>query len=409
MNKTKFMIFSNEHLKIKGNQMPRTKSALMLITTALVTIGFQGCSETKQTVSAYTSPPITIETHIAELKETLSAKQIPFKSLDQNKDKLLTAKEFTGSHPDIFTHVDKTYDGALSEKEYKAYSNAQKKIIQEKEKIPAGTLVYNNIPYTSNPHHRQYLDLYMPANADTSKPIPLVIWVHGGGWRQGSKIFTGQQTRLVNKSFAVAAINYRLSKHAPYPAQLHDCKAALRYLRKHAANFGIDPDRIGVWGSSAGGHLVALMGTTGDEPAFEGNVGVTGVSSKVQAVNDWYGPTEMFKMYDLLKSQEPEGSDLSEFPIPKLFGGMPGEKDDLIKEGSPIFQVDADNPPFLIMHADGDLVVPLEQSTLFQKELDRHNVPNEMHIIDMDKHAFFRGKREENIVHNFFIRTLKEK
>ena len=388
--------------------MSYSKVPFNLAATALLICTLQGCSNDEKTSPVKSLKPITIEAHMAALKTSLGTPKAEFDTLDLDKNGQLTATEFDSAHADIFTHVDKNYDGELSKKEYKAYAHAEKKIISEKERIPAGTLIYQNIAYTDSPHERHYLDIYLPANADKSKPLPLVIWVHGGGWRNGSKIFTGQQTKLVNKGFAVAAINYRFSKHAPYPAQIHDCKAALRFLRKYAKDFGINPDKIGVWGSSAGGHLVALMGTTGDDPTFEGELGVSGVSSKVQAVSDWYGPTDMFKMYDLLKSQYPGRDDLSNFPIPKLFNGMPGEKDTLIRQGSPLFQVDPDNPPFLIMHADGDLVVPLEQSTLFKAELDRQNVPNEMHIIDLDKHTYFRGQKEEDIVHNFFIRTLKE-
>lgn len=381
------------------------KAVTALFTAGILTLITTSCSAPSTTGKTLPYEPVTIENFLAGLKRDVTG--APFADLDLNKDGKLTGAEFTNGHSYIFNHVDRNYDGMLSAREFKAYPNIQKKLVTEKEKIPAGTRVYHDIPYAGTAYARQYLDIFLPAKTDTSGPLPLVIWVHGGGWQNGSKNHTGWQTELLNKGFALAAINYRSTRQAPYPAQLDDCKAALRFLRKYAADFDIDPDNIGFWGSSAGGHLVALMGTTGNEQAYEGSVGVTGVSTKVQAVLDWYGPTEMFKMYDLLASQQPQGADLSGFPVPKLFSGMPGDKDALIRAGSPLFQVDADNPPFMIMHADKDAVVPLEQSQLLYDELKRHNVPAQLHIVDMDDHAHFKGQKEQDMAHDFFMRTLK--
>ncbi|NQT87653.1 alpha/beta hydrolase, partial [bacterium] len=100
-------------------------------------------------------------------------------------------------------------------------------------------------------------------------PLPIVVWIHGGAWRAGTKSL-GRVMPLVERGYAVAAITYRLTGEAQWPAQIQDCKCAIRWLRAHAAEHGIDPDRIGVWGSSAGGHLVAMLGTAGDVEAFEG-------------------------------------------------------------------------------------------------------------------------------------------
>ena len=361
----------------------------------------------KSTLPAGISMQRSVIHQIEDIEATLSLTDAPFSSLDINGDNALTAEEFIGHDIEIFQEIDKKFDGRLTKKEYANYKTEQLKLLKQKSYIPEGAIVYEDIPYTENPHQRQYLDLYKPANSDPSIALPLVIWVHGGSWRKGSRIYLGQQAKLLDKGFAVASINYRLSYQAPYPAQIHDCKAALRYLRKHAQGFGIDADKIGLWGASAGGHLVALMGTTGDNPDYEGDVGVKNVSTKVQAVNVWYGPVDMFKMYDMLKSKKNVDVRPYKFPIPKLFDGMPDKKSDLIRHGSPAFQVDKDTPPFSIMHAAGDRIVPLEQSEILKAALDGHNVENELHVIDINEHSFFRGKNEQDKVHDFFERTLK--
>ncbi|MBN2000034.1 alpha/beta hydrolase, partial [candidate division KSB1 bacterium] len=133
------------------------------------------------------------------------------------------------------------------------------------------------------------LDLYIPA---AEGPLPLVIWIHGGAWRAGDKNVTPAVPLLTDHGFAVASISYRFSQHAIFPAQLHDCKAAVRWLRAHANKYHLDPLRFGVWGASAGGHLAAMLGTTGDEGTLEGKVGRKRGSSRVQAVCDWFGPTD---------------------------------------------------------------------------------------------------------------------
>src|SRR5205823_8686811 len=121
------------------------------------------------------------------------------------------------------------------------------------------------------PHlERNVLDLYRPPKAEG--PVPLVIWVHGGGWQNGDKSRT-PALDLLARGYAVASINYRLSQHAPFPAQIHDCKAAVRFLRAHAAEYRLDPDRVGAWGMSAGGHLVALLGTSDGVKELEGDLG----------------------------------------------------------------------------------------------------------------------------------------
>ncbi|NNM04865.1 MAG: alpha/beta hydrolase, partial [Gemmatimonadetes bacterium] len=160
-----------------------------------------------------------------------------------------------------------------------------------------------DVPYASV-SSAQRLDLFLPSAGEG--PFPLIIWIHGGGWRSGDKRFGGNafQLRALSEGYAVASLNYRLSGEASHPAQIHDVKTAIRWLREHRKDHRLKTKRVGVWGSSAGGHLVSLLGTSGGVASLEGSdLGVEGRSSRVQAVVDWYGPTDLNRAFDDLAAQ----------------------------------------------------------------------------------------------------------
>ena len=158
---------------------------------------------------------------------------------------------------------------------------------------PEGTLIFRDLPYVTDGHERQKLDLYLPKSENK---LPLIIWIHGGAFMAGSKE-NGVPLQYLSDGYALASINYRLSQHAIFPAQIQDCKAAVRRLRRLADKLNIDPNRFGVWGPSAGGHLVAMLGTAGDVNEFEVGENLE-YSSKVQAVVDYFGPTDFLQMDD---------------------------------------------------------------------------------------------------------------
>jgi len=208
------------------------------------------------------------------------------------------------------------------------------------------------------------LDIIRPKEKPKS-PMPVVVWVHGGAWRAGSRK-GGPAGVLASKGYFVASIEYRLSQEATFPAQIEDCKCAIRYLRAHAKKYNIDSDHIGVWGSSAGGHLVALLGTSGDVEELEGKGGWQDQSSRVQAVCDWFGPTDFPKMggrHDDINSPECQ-----------LVGGSYTEKADVVRAANPITYVSCDDPPFLIMHGEEDRTVPINQSELLDEALTKAGV-----------------------------------
>ena len=151
---------------------------------------------------------------------------------------------------------------------------------------------HRDLVYAKTPQRELALDLYIPDGA--TKP-PLIVWVHGGAWRAGSKA-KPPALWMLERGYAVASISYRLSQQAVFPAQIHDCKAAIRWLRAHASKYGYDAERIGAWGASAGGHLVALLGTSSGVKELEGDLGYNDQSSRVQAVVDYFGPTDVTAM-----------------------------------------------------------------------------------------------------------------
>ena len=214
---------------------------------------------------------------------------------------------------------------------------------------------HRDIEFAKVGEHSLKLDLYLP---EVKNP-PLVVWVHGGAWRRGSKE-SMPIPGLLGHGFAIASVSYRLSPVAPFPAQVHDIKAAIRFLRAKQEAFGYDASKVAIAGSSAGGHLVALVGTTNGHPDLEGDVGEHGdQSSDVQAIVDYYGPTNFLT---ILKQSTPHGLGVRIPALQLLLRSQPEDVPDLARLASPVFHVDANDPPLLMIHGDQDPQVPINQS-----------------------------------------------
>ena len=234
---------------------------------------------------------------------------------------------------------------------------------------PEGTKVLKDLAYVPGGHERQKLDLYLPP---AGARWPLVVAIHGGAFRMGSKD-SEPAGAFVARGFAVAAINYRLSQHAVFPAQIEDGKAAVRWLRANAAQYGYDPGRVASYGASAGGHLAAMLGTAGDVTAFD--VGENaGVSSRVQAVVDFFGPTDFLQMDAHRLSPQAMVHDTPDSPESQLVGGPIRDNPEKVARANPITYVTADDPPFLMVHGDADLLVPHHQSELLEATLRKAGV-----------------------------------
>jgi acetyl esterase/lipase len=253
----------------------------------------------------------------------------------------------------------------------------------------AGNRVLLGVPYASLPSARPLeLDLWLPPT--TPVPAPVVVFLHGGGWRLGSRHRIGPAfaetafERLVQAGIAVASIDYRLSGEARWPAQLHDAKAAVRWLRARADELGLDPELIAAWGESAGGHLAALLGLTSEAPALEGDVGVIGPSSRVCSVVAWYAPT------DLRTFAEDAGID----PLDphsreaELLGAPPCTVPDVAEQASPAAHVSATAPPFLLMHGAADRFVPLKQSERLHSALRETGADVELQVFENADHMW---------------------
>lgn len=289
--------------------------------------------------------------------------------------------------------------------------------------VPAGVKAIRNVEYAQVDGRALKLDIYLPQTLrpappntpDAEKPVdapaakpthdklPVIIWVHGGGWSAGNKN-SCPAALFVPSGFAAVSISYRFTQVAPFPAQIHDCKGAVRWVRAHAAEYGFDPDRIGVWGASAGGHLVALLGTTAGNKELEGTTGGNlGQSSSVQAVCDWFGPADILKLASV--DEEHPTDHAAVIPavglLDKLMGGPVREHVELAKLASPTRHISRGDPPFLVMHGDNDDLVPISQSELLVKALEAAGVEVSMHVVKGAGHGF-GGVEEINMVAEFF-------
>jgi acetyl esterase/lipase len=199
------------------------------------------------------------------------------------------------------------------------------------------------------------------------------------------------------------SVEYRLSNVATWPAQIHDCKAAIRWIRANADKYGVDPERIGVWGSSAGGHLVSMLGTSGGVKELEGENGSPDASSQVACVVDYCGPSDF-----LAFAEKNPRVDHAASAISKLLGGSISELKNLAKQASPITHASSDDPPFLVVHGTKDDVVPIDQAERFYAALKKADVDATIVRIDGGGHGI-RGAEVSRRVRAFLDKHLRNK
>jgi acetyl esterase/lipase len=229
--------------------------------------------------------------------------------------------------------------------------------------IPDTITVERDIVYVEAGDYPLTLDMAIPKGL--SKPAPVVVHIHGGGFQNGQKN-TRYALRYAKAGFIGVSINYRLSRVAPFPAAVHDCKAAIRWLRANAQKYHIDPDHIGVWGTSAGGNLAAILGTSAGDPYLEGYGGNREYSSEVQAVVDHHGPTDFLK---LTRSSYRKQDGLLNSPESRYLGGLFTLIPDQVRRANPVTYVDKNDPPTLIFHGEEDYFVVINQSEMLYNAL----------------------------------------
>jgi acetyl esterase/lipase len=260
-----------------------------------------------------------------------------------------------------------------------------------------------DLEYARAAEHVLKLDLHLPKAANP----PLLVYVHGGAWRGGSKSDL-PIAPLLNHGFAIASVDYRLSTKAAFPAQIHDLKAAIRFLRATAGHFRINASRIAIVGSSAGGHLAALVGVTNGHKTLEGQIGdhLT-QSSDVQCIVSLYGASNL---QTILAQSTESGLKMRVPALELLLGGHPTEKPELAKLASPVAHLDTDDPPLLLLHGDADPQMPPEQSHEFVKAYGSKKLPAQLLTIKDGKHGgpeFYDDERTA-IIATFLKTHLKQ-
>ena len=273
---------------------------------------------------------------------------------------------------------------------------------------------YLDIPYAAL-SDAQKLDIYFPDEGDG--PFPVIISIHGGAWKWGDK----RDTQLVpmlkglKHGYAIVSVNYRLTSEAVWPAQIHDCKAAVRWIKANAEKYNLNPGKIAVWGGSAGGHLAALLGTTGGIEEMEDlSLGNSDQSSIVQAVITWYLPTNFLKMDEQLRENGFEDFSLHsvpDSPESELIGKNIADAPDLVKEANPETYVSSDDPPFLIQHGLEDETVPYQGSVILARKLGKvlgfRNVYLELFPATDHGGEAFGTKENLNRIFTFINKCLK--
>ena len=265
-----------------------------------------------------------------------------------------------------------------------------------------------NVAWTFEPQQRDvefarigdralHLDLYTPPVSGAAENNPTIIWVHGGAWRSGSKSHV-PILRWLDHGFAIASVDYRLSPEAPFPAQVHDIKAAIRYLRAHADEHHLDPQKFIIAGASAGGHLAALVGVSDGVKALQGEVAAQDdVDAAVQAIVSFYGASNL---QTILSQSTAHGLSVRVPALQLLLGGQPDEKTELARLASPVAHVDATDPPLWLIHGDADPQMPIEQSKELLAAYQKHSGRVSLDTVAGGKHGgqeFYEPARLDRI------------
>ncbi len=262
-----------------------------------------------------------------------------------------------------------------------------------------------DLRYADSDDPAQQLDLMLPKERISDKPLPLIVFIHGGAWKQGDKKsgLSNLAPLVASGRYAGASIEYRLSGQSKWPAQIHDCKAAIRWLKANANQHNFDSDRMAVWGNSAGGHLVAMLGTTADVRELEGQIGShLDQSSRVTAVIDFFGPTDLSSMNEGGSTMNHNSADS---PESELLGDHIVKIPNLARDASPITYVTSDDAPILIMHGSKDPLVPYRQSQIFHDKLISVGVDSTLVTVQDAGHGF-GGPEVRDRVDKFLRRHL---
>ena len=268
-----------------------------------------------------------------------------------------------------------------------------------------------DLSYADSDNPRQKLDLFLPKKRTTDELLPVLAYIHGGAFKGGNK--RGGHRHLfkyvAGGDFAGVSLAYRLSGEAIWPAQIHDCKAGIRWIRANAEKYGLDPNRILVWGHSAGGHLSSMLGTTGDVKELEGTVGPNlGKSSRVQAVCNYFGPSDFLQM-DAHRLPKGLIHDTPDSPESLLMGAPIQSIPDFVATANPITYATADDPIFLSIHGRVDPLVPAHQSEILHEALKNVGVDSSLYLVEDGRHGGFKDPAVPRLEREFMGSFLHSK
>lgn len=260
--------------------------------------------------------------------------------------------------------------------------------------VGAAPVVEADIEYAVVAGEPLRLDLHKPA---TGTGAPLLVYLHGGGWEAGSKAQM-PLAAIVERGYVVASVDFRPASKAPFPGQVHEIKAAIRFLRANAGRYGYDAGRIGILGASSGGHLAALVGTTNGHAELEGTLGAhASQSSAVQAIVSYFGASNLTT---ILAQSTPFGLGIREPALKRLLGALPKENESAAKLASPVFQVDRSDPPLFMLHGDLDPQMPINQSHELQGAYELQGLDAKFIVVHGAAHggdAFYSPANVEHV------------
>jgi acetyl esterase/lipase len=259
--------------------------------------------------------------------------------------------------------------------------------------------VLRDVEYARAGEHALKLDLHLPSGKIRS---PLIVWIHGGAWRSGSKKDVPIQI-LTAEGYAIASVNYRLSTEARFPAQVHDIKAAIRFLRAHGGDWKL-PAKIVIAGDSAGAHLAALVGVSNGNTDLEGAVGEDRAqNSNVQGIISFYGAANLTT---ILQQSTPHGLNVRVPALELLLGAQPTNTVELARLASPVFHVDSHDPPLLLLHGDQDPQMPINQSLELLGAYQKVKAPVQFEVVHGAAHGGARFYDQERME---FVRAFLRK
>ena len=295
-----------------------------------------------------------------------------FRDWDANDDGMLSIDELPQNAKGNFGRVEANKDSKISLAEHLA-SLGRKRVAE----VPDYIRTVRNLNYAATENPRQTLDLFLPKSRKKTDALPIIVYIHGGGWKAGRK--EGGLRRLEpflrTGKFAAASINYRLSGEATWPAQIHDCKAAIRWIKGNAGKYGLNQNKMAAWGNSAGGHLAAMLGVSGGQKELAGDIGeFLQTNARLTCIISFCGPTHFLSMNKFPSNID---HDEANSPESRLIGGPLQKNKRLANFASPLSFVTKDDAPALIVHGKRDNLVPFNQAEIFHAALVKAGVSSE--------------------------------